>query len=201
MSPVDELVKALADLSQVSAEQLTDTLDVEPGRGGAQAKGLAVAAVRPVLCASAQVAGDRIPVDVGESPDQSSYIRDFAFPRTVLEEMCDPVVATIRSATVVSVDLMEALGESTARGLKHEVVVIRHHAPGEKRPTMPGRRAPDLADQRLVVVLIPDDRIAVAAPRAGVVEEQRIDTARRTSHARRVDRNLSRVRYDFRAVT
>jgi hypothetical protein len=34
-----------------------------------------------------------------------------------------------------------------------------------------------------------------------VVEEQRIDAARRTSHARRVDRNLSRVRYDFRAVT
>lgn len=147
MSPVDEFVKALADLSQVSSEQLANALDVEPGRDGPQAEGFAVAAVRPVLCASAQVAGDRIPVDVGESSNQSADVTDLAFPGTILEQMRDPAVATIRSPAVVSVDLMESFGESPMRCLKHEVVVIRHHAPGEERPTVPSRRTPDLADQ------------------------------------------------------
>jgi hypothetical protein len=147
MSPVDKLVEAFADLSQVSAEQLADALDVEPGRGGPQAEGLAVAAVRPVLDASAQVAGDRIPVHVGESSDQSADVPELAFPGTILEEMRDPAVTTIRSPAVVSVDLMETFGESSVRCLKHEVVVIRHDAPGEERPTMPSRRTSDLADQ------------------------------------------------------
>lgn len=66
---------------------------------------------------------------------------------------------------------------------------------------MPEGRPPDLADERLVVLVIPDDRVAVAPARAGVVDALRLDVTWQATHGASVAEKMSRVRHAFVTVT
>ena len=130
----------------------------------------------------AQSRRDWIPDDVEDRADEMRLGSEFAAVEAVLEEMADAVVASIRSPSMISVDLLKTAGNAAFRRPQDDVVVVRHQTPREDLPLVLRRCCAQFLAPASAVRAVERDQPTVVTARRHVVDGVRIEDAELASH-------------------
>ena len=165
-----------------AAEELEHEVDGKPAGRPGEADGGAVTAPRPRGRMTDEPCLHGIPHGVRDRRDEVCLAGQLERSRPVPKQVIAPSMTEIRDSGVVPVQLLEARGESRLLRPEHHVVMIRHQTPREDLPRELARCIVELTTERLAVVGVDHDALAVAATAGDVVRKLRIDRPEVSAH-------------------